>query len=145
MQQVNNIESLREWLSGCQALRPDSAFSVDYFGGGPVEYALFSVPSAIRYHDNVLGERVPDSVQTLDYIFGSIEAYGPDVAQNAANLLLYQSVVQWIMDQNAAGRFPALAEGTVTAIEPTMTGYPIEATANTARYQINIRITYRRT
>lgn len=110
-----------------------------------MEYAIFSVPSAIRYHDNILGERVPDAVQSVDYIFGSIEAYGPDVARNAANLKLYQDVVQWILDQNAARKFPKLAEGSITAIEPTLTGYPIEATANTARYQINIKITYRRT
>lgn len=145
MPQVNNVESIREWLAGCPALDAESPFSVDYFGGTPVEYAIFSVPSAIRYHDNVLGERVPDAVQAIDYIFGSIEAYGPDVAQNAANLKLYQDVVQWMLDQNAARNFPELAEGRITAVEPTLTGYPIEAAANTARYQINIKITYRRT
>lgn len=144
MPQTNNVESLREWLMGCPVLRPDSPFSVDYFGGNPVEYSLFAVPSAIKYHDNVLGERVPDAVQTMEYIFGSIEAYGPDTVQNAANLGAYQDVIAWILAQNAAQSFPAIDDGTITGIEPTMTGYPIEATANTARYQITIRITYRR-
>lgn len=144
MPSVNNIESLRQWLFTCPALDPDSPIHVDYFGGNPVEYALFSVPSAIKYHDNVLGERVPDAVQTVDYIFGSIENYGPDRAQNAANLGVYQDVVNWIMEQNAAFSFPSINEGVITGITPSLTGYPMEATANTARYQINLKITYRR-
>ncbi len=58
MPQINNISQLRSWLSGCPAIPKNAAISIDYMDGSAAEYAIYSVPSSIRYHENVLGEYV---------------------------------------------------------------------------------------
>ena len=64
MPQINNISQLRSWLFGCPAIPQNAAISIDYMDGSAAEYAIYSVPSSIRYRENVLGEYVPDDIQS---------------------------------------------------------------------------------
>lgn len=139
-----NAEHLREWFRTCPALSQKNRFRVDFLAENPTEYALYSVPTSINYHENVLGEEIPDDIQTLNYIFASKEQYGSDVQQNISNLGFYDAVVNWIMEQNALRNFPSINEGRVKSIVPTLTQYVAEAGSDNAKYQIQIRITYRR-
>jgi hypothetical protein len=141
---VNNAQSLREWFNTCFVLVADKPVTVDYNSGEPVEYAIYSVPSEIKYKTNVLGEEVPEDIQTLDYVFASIEEYGSVSSKNEDNLGFYQKMVDWIIEQNNAKNYPLIDGGTIKSIRPTLTGYVNSATASAARYQINIKITYRR-
>ena len=144
MPAVSNIEALRTWFRTCPALSPGNRFQVDYLAENPTEYALYAVPSAINYRENVLGEEVPADIQTLNFIFASKESYGADVVQNLANLGFYEDVTLWILEQNAHRNFPRINDGTVRSIVPTLTAYPAEIGSETAKYQIQIRMTYRR-
>ena len=141
---VNTAEQLREWFRGCPAISDENRFRVDYLAENPTEYALYAVPSQINYRENVLGEEVPAPIQTINYIFASKESYGADVQQNLMNLGFYEEVVMWIMEQNAKRNFPKISEGWVKSIVPTLTAFPIEVGSDAARYQIQLRITYRR-
>lgn len=144
MPQVNNTENLRTWFRGCPLLAPSSRFRVDYLAENPTEYAIYSVPSSLSYHENVLGEEILDDVQAINFIFASKESYGADVDQNLGNLGFYEGVVAWILEQNAARKFPTINEGRVRSIVPTLTAYPVETGTDAAKYQIQIRLTYRR-
>ena len=144
MPQVNNTENLRTRFRGCPLLAPSSRFRVDYLAENPTEYAIYSVPSSLSYHENVLGEEILDDVQTINFIFASKESYGADVDQNLVNLGFYEGVVAWILEQNAARNFPTINEGRVRSIVPTLTAYPVETGTDAAKYQIQIRLTYRR-
>lgn len=144
MPQANNTENLRTWFRGCPLLAPSSRFRVDYLAENPTEYAIYSVPSSLSYHENVLGEEILDDVQTINFIFASKESYGADVDQNLVNLGFYEGVVAWILEQNAARNFPTINEGRVRSIVPTLTAYPVETGTDAAKYQIQIRLTYRR-
>lgn len=144
MPQVNNTESLRTWFRGCPLLASSSRFRVDYLAENPTEYAIYSVPSSLSYHENVLGEEILDDVQAINFIFASKESYGADVDQNLGNLGFYEGVVAWILEQNAARKFPTINEGRVRSIVPTLTAYPVETGTDAAKYQIQIRLTYRR-
>ena len=144
MPQVNNTENLRTWFRGCPLLAPSSRFRVDYLAENPTEYAIYSVPSSLSYHENVLGEEILDDVQAINFIFASKESYGADVDQNLGNLGFYEGVVAWILEQNAARNFPTINEGRVRSIVPTWTAYPVETGTDAAKYQIQIRLTYRR-
>lgn len=53
-------------------------------------------------------------------------------------------IVAWILEQNAKRNFPAFTGGRIKSIVPTLTAYPIEIGSDAARYQIQLRITYRR-
>jgi hypothetical protein len=142
--EVNNIEQIRRWFRNCPALMPGNRFRIDYLAENPTEYALYAVPSQINYRENVLGEEIPTELQTINYIFASKESYGADVEQNLANLGFYDEVVLWIQQQNILRNFPLINDGKIKSIVPTLTAYPIEIGSDAARYQIQIRIVYKR-
>lgn len=143
-QVLNNAEQLRAWFRGCPALAAGNRFRMDYLAENPTEYALYAVPSQINYRENVLGEEVPLDIQSVNYIFASKESYGADVEQNLANLGFYDEVVKWILEQNAQRNFPDINEGRIKSIVPTLTAYPIQIGSDAAKYQIQLKITYRR-
>lgn len=145
MPDVNNIENLRKWFRDCPALSAASPFRVDYLSEEPVEYSLISLPSTIAYHENVLGENVPNEKQRMQFIFASNEFWGADVVQNAINFGFYQDVIRWIMAQNAACIFPMIDEGRVLSIIPTLSQYVSAPGTDSARYQIQIEVVYKMT
>lgn len=140
----NNAEQLRAWFRNCPALAEGSRFRMDYLAENPTEYALYAVPSQINYRENILGEEVPDDIQTVNYIFASKENYGADTEQNLANLGFYDEVIDWILAQNTERNFPAINEGRIKSIVPTLTAYPAQIGSDVAKYQIQLKITYRR-
>ncbi len=141
---VNNTESLRNWFRKCPEISRNNRFRADYLAEGPTEYAIMSVPSTLKYHENILGEEVLDDNQVQNFIFASKEVYGADVQQNLANLAFYQSIVNWIIDRNNAKDFPEWDGGRIRSILPTLTAYPAQVGSNVAKYQIQLRINYRR-
>lgn len=144
MPEINNTEKLRDWFRGCPAILKGNRFRVDYVAESPTEYAIYAVPSTLRYHENILGEEVLDDIQTQNYIFASKEPYGADIQQNLANLGFHQAVVEWILEQNNAKNFPEWNDGQIKSIVPTLTGYPAQVGSSAAKYQIQLKITYRR-
>ena len=144
MSDVNNAEALRNWFRECPAILKGNRFRVDYVAENPTENAIFAVPSALKYHSNILGEEIPDDIQTQNFIFASKEGYGGDIQQNLANLEFYQDVANWILEQNTERNFPEWDGGIVKSIIPTLTAYPAQVGSNAAKYQIQLKITYRR-
>lgn len=144
MPELSNVELLRVWFRECPVINPDNRFRVDYLAKEPTEYALMAVPTSIITRENVLGEEIPADIQTINYIFAVKESYGSDSAQNASNLAFLEAVSEWIFAQNALRNFPALNDGKVKSIVPTLTGFPAEVGSDTAKYQIQLKITYKR-
>lgn len=145
MPEINSdIEQLREWFRGCPILTRDKRFGVDYLSDVPTEYAIYASPSTINYRENVLGEEVPLDTQTLNFIFAAKESYGADVRQNLANLGFFDAVTAWVIEQNALRNFPTIQSGEVKSIVPTLTGFPSEVGSDAAKYQIQLKMTYRR-
>ena len=144
MPDLNNLEQLRAWFRNCPTIQNENRFRIDYLSENATEYALYAVPSSIAYHENVLGEDVPSDIQTINYIFASKESYGADVQQNLANLGFYDAIVEWIIEQNNTHNFPQISSGVVKSIVPTLTAYPATIGSDCAKYQIQIKMTYRR-
>ena len=101
------------------------------------------MPSTLQYHENVLGERVLNDIQTENYIFASKENYGADIEQNIKVLGWYQEVIAWIIQQNNAKNYPAIENGVVRSILPTLSAYPAEVGSSIAKYQIQLAVNYR--
>ena len=141
---VNNTESLRTWFRQCPEISKNNRFRADYLAEGATEYAIMSVPSTLRYHENILGEEVLDDDQVQNFIFASKEVYGADIQQNLANLAFYQAVVNSIIEKNNNKEFPEWDGGKIRSILPTLTAYPAQVGSNVAKYQIQLRINYRR-
>lgn len=81
MPDINNTEALRDWFRTCPVIQKGNRFRVDYVAENPTEYAIYAVPSTLRYHENILGEEVLDDIQTQNFIFASKEHYGADIQQ----------------------------------------------------------------
>lgn len=144
MPQTTNAECLRNWFRACPAILNTNYFRVDYLAESATEYAIYAVPSQINYRENVLGERIPMDIQTLNFIFASKESYGADIQQNLANLGFYDEVVKWVLEQNNIGNLPPINDGLVKSIVPTLTAYTAEVGSDAAKYQIQLQLTYRR-
>lgn len=140
----NNTEQLRLWFRECPVINAKNRFGVDYLSEKPTEYAIYSSPSTLRSHENVLGESILDDEQELNFIFASKETYGADIKQNLANLAFYEAVCDWIVLQNNKRNFPKINEGKVKGILPTLTAYAAEVGSSSAKYQIQLKLTYRR-
>ena len=144
MSENSNAAALRAWFRTCPALAQGKRFRQDYLAEAPTEYAIFSVPSTLATTENILGQTVLLDTQTENFIFASKEPYGADTLQNLKNLAFYQEVMEWIVQQNNAGNFPEWQGGTIKGILPSITASPVQVGSSAAKYQIQIRVTYRR-
>lgn len=142
MPDTNNTASVRTWLRRCPAIERARAFGVDYLAENG-SYSLDATPTALRYRENILGDMVLRDVQEQNFVFASREPYGDEFRQNLDNLGVMQDVAAWIIDRNNARDFPEWEGGEVVAIVPTISGYPIAMGSAFARYQIQLKITYR--
>lgn len=143
MPEVNNTERLRTWLLGCSTLQDAVYFGADYLGENATEYSVISVPSNLQYRENILGKMVLRETQEQNFIFAAKVPYGSDVQQNLANLGFFQDVANWINEQNAQGNLPEWEGGTITSVSVSNTGAPIQTGSNSARYQFQIKVTYK--
>lgn len=139
-----NVARLRNWFRECPAISDTNRFRIDYLAENPTEYAIYAVPSQINTHENVLGEEILDDIQTLNFIFAMKESYGADIHQNLANLGFFDEVISWVITQNALRNFPDIQEGRIKSIMPTLSPYPAEIGSDVAKYQIQLKLTYRR-
>ena len=140
---TNNTASFRAWLRACPEISKAKYFGADYIGEKATEYAVMSVPSGLRYRENILGNRMLLTTQEQNFIFAAKIPYGSDVQQNLENLGFLQAVANWIADQNRNGNFPDWDGGKITAIECTNTGAPVQTGPDAARYQFSIKVTYK--
>ena len=138
----NNVALMRTWLRGCSSVARARLFGVDYLGEQE-SYSLDPIPTALRYRENILGEMVLRETQEQNFVFASRDPYGADYQQNLDNLAFFQAVAAWIIDRNNARDFPAWEGGEVIGIVPTLSAYPITMGSAYARYQIQIKVTYR--
>lgn len=140
--ETNNAGAVRTWLRTCPTVERARVFGADYLGDEE-SYSLDVTPTALRYRENILGEMVLRETQEQNFVFASREPYGDQFQQNLENLAFFQEVSAWIIEQNNARNFPAWEGGEVVAIVPTLSAYPIAMGSAYARYQIQIKVTYR--
>lgn len=133
---------MRTWLRRCPAIERARVFGVDYLAENG-SYSLDATPTALKYRENILGEYVLRETQEQNFVFASRDPYGGEFQQNLDNLGVMQDVSAWIIDRNNARDFPEWEDGEVTAIVPTLTAFPITMGSAFARYQIQIKVTYR--
>ena len=142
MPTTNNAGALRAWLRQCPTVERKRLFGADYLADNE-SYSLDATPTALKYRENILGDMVMRETQEQNFVFASRDPYGAEFQQNLDNLGVMQDVSAWIIEQNNARNFPTWDGGEVTAIVPTLTAYPISMGSAFARYQMQIKVTYR--
>lgn len=131
-------ESIREYILGFPELK-DGCLLVDFLGNEPVEYTIEPIPC-----DPVLQKYTDGScMKQFLFVFASREYYSEDIAVNLGNLEFYEHFEEWIEQQNKNSVLPELGEDReAVSLEVTTCGYAFEADTNTARYQIQLKLTY---
>lgn len=137
-------QALWAWLRTCPELRQNAKVGMDYLADAATVYALYAVPSTIRTRANVLGEVVPADQQEQMFYFASKEPYGADTRQTLQNQSFYESIIAWIWKQTETRNFPEIPAGDVVSIVPTLTTLIADAGSDVAKYQIQLKLIYRR-
>lgn len=132
------IEAVRKYLEGCPLLN-GGKLNVDFL---PEEAATYSVdvvpvkPVVKAYMDG-------SSKRQFLFVFATRAYYGDHIRQQLDNLCLFEAFEEWIDKQNRARNFPDLGGGrTVQKMEVTTSGYVFAPDTDTARYQIQCKLSY---
>ncbi len=132
------IESVRNYILSYPDLK-EGCLTVDYLGDKPVEYMVETVPCDPIYTQYVDG----DCVKQFLFIFASREYFSADINQAIENLSFYEDFESWIWDNNQVGNLPDMGDGrSPVSIEVLTRGYSFSEDANSARYQIQLRLLY---
>ena len=132
------INSIRNYFIDCP-LMENRKINVDYLGLEANQFTIDITPT-----ETVL-TRYADGGALKQYIFtiGSREYYNADVINNIENSGFYEVFSAWIEEQNNISNLPVLPlDKQAMEIETTTSGYLFGVDEDTARYQIQLRLTY---
>ncbi len=133
------IDAIRDWLRSCPLVDKSGRFDVNYLGAEPICYTVEEVPNSPVLRRYLDGSTMREKV----FVVASRDEYGANVLQNIANSGFWEQFSDWIEKQNKAKRFPVMETGkTPQKIEVTSSHYLFQAEASTARYQIQMKLTY---
>lgn len=134
------IEALRDYISQCPHLYEfNKGINIDYLDNNSTTYSIEEVPCEPITKRYING----DTKKQYDFIFASRESYGSDVLQNIENSGFYEDFSNWIEQESGQGNLPIL-KGNKEALElkVSTTGYAFQTDANSARYQIQLKLIY---
>ena len=139
---MNVIEALRQYFLDCPVFA-DQRLDIDCLASDLDSYSIDSVPSeriVTRYCDG-------STVRRQLFTISSRAASGADLAQQRANLDLFEGVEAWLDDQDVLGILPSLGEyRRARSLKVLSSAYPIEVDdgdqGSVARYQIQLELIY---
>lgn len=132
------IEAVRDFLKECPLLT-EGKLNVDFL---PTEAATYSVdvtpvtPVLKNYIDG-------SSLRQFAFVFATRTYYGDFIRQQLDNLCFFEEFAEWLEAQSSARHFPNLGDGRIgRKLEVTTSGYVFKPETETARYQIQCKLTY---
>lgn len=132
------IETLHGYINQYEPLQ-DDRINVDFLPADAGSYSLDAVPCKewVRRYIDGSGEK--------QFLFNlcSREAMDETLRRQMDNLGFYEDFARWLDRQTMAGVLPDLGEGRrVRRLECTSSGYVFLQDTNTAKYQIQCKLTY---
>ena len=134
------IQGITEYFLDCPLLR-DGVLRVDALGDDAGEYVIET-----GIFDPILRTYV-DGSSSRQYQFnlGSREFYSMDRLQNIQNSAFYEDLADWVEQQSLEGNLPELPAGMeAEALEILSPGYLYDGAMKNARYQIQMRLLYKK-
>lgn len=130
------IEKIRQYFIDNNIIDDKSRINVDFLGDNPTEFALEPIPVNPILEEYLNGS----SLRQFQFQLLSCNDYGADVMQNMANSTYYEELYDLIEEKNKQGILPMIKG--IDSIECLNSGGILDAGTNTARYSIQMRITY---
>jgi len=113
--------------------------NVDFLPAEASNYSVDTVPTKTVVKQYMDGS----SLRQFLFVLASRTYYGPEIRQQIDNLGFFEDFADWLDDQNRSRNYPALGSGRqVRKMEVTTSGYAFLPDTETARYQIQCKITY---
>ena len=114
-------------------------FCVNYLDAEPVSFCIEETPNSPvvqRYMDGA-------TIRETAVVLAATQDYSPDTLSQIANSGFWEDFSDWVEEQNRRRNYPTMKTGqTPQKIEITTTHYLYGATENTARYQVQMKLTY---
>lgn len=133
------IDSVREFFGECPLLR-EGFINLNRLGDEKADYSVETVPSEPVYRRYVDGGELRQYV----FVFASREFYDGDLKDNSEAAGFYEGLADWIEERNRSGRLPEITGGRALRLEVLSGGYVMSERAGTARYQMQIRLVYKK-
>lgn len=128
-----------EYFRACPLFDKKNRMNFNYHGVAPTEYVIDAPPAGEPVKQYLSGSTVNEKPVTI----GSVVPYGPDARLQIQNSGFYEAFAAWIREQNHKKNFPKTPEGThPVKLECVTDGYLYTNEENTARYQIQLKLTY---
>lgn len=132
------IEGVREFLGTCDILDGE-LLNVDFLPPEHKTYSVDVVPCTPILKSYFNG----DSMRQFIFLLSTRTYYGTLIRQQIDNLAIFEEFEAWIDTQNSKKNFPDLGDGrTATKIEVTTSGYAFAPQTDSARYQIQCKLTF---
>ncbi len=132
------IEAVRLYVQQYPRLK-DGKLGVDFLPAEAANYSVDTVPTKTVIKQYMDGSSVRQFLFTL----ASRTYYGSHIRQQLDNLGFFEGFAEWLEVQNRIRRFPDLGEGCkAQKIEVVTSGYAFAPDTETARYQIQCKLTY---
>ena len=136
---MSMIQAVWDYFSTCPLLENQRILGVDRLGVDPIEYTIDILPGehiVKRYVDG-------SSIRQIELTLSSRAPYGLDVILKIQNSEFFEKFADLVEQNDDAGIYPDFGKWkTVRSIQVISSGYAVEVTEKTSRYQIQLRITY---
>lgn len=133
------IAKVREYFLHCPILDEFTKLNINYLGAEAKDYTIDPVPAESIIKKYVDGGAIKQYI----FVFASREFYGNDTMQNIESSGFYEKLSSWIEEQNKIGNLPELKGGKKPIeLSISTSGYLFGASEDSARYQIQMRLTY---
>ncbi len=136
------IDAIKTYIKTCPLLASKGTINVNYLGKEPCRYAIENVPA------NPVVKRYTDGGELRQYLFALVsrEAYDNNALENMNVSKFFEDFEKWITEQDESGNYPILTDAKLkpTKIEVTSSGYLYSADETTAKFEVELKLTYRR-
>ncbi len=133
------IENIRQWLRTCPLISKDDVFNINHLEADTISYTIDNVPGITVLQSYLNG----DSIRQKSFVIASRQEYSNDVLNNISATGFWDDFELWIENQNKLKNYPTMKAGQkIQSIYVTSSYYLYSTGPDTARYQIQITVTY---
>lgn len=133
------VSEIRDWLRTCPLIDKNDRFNVNYLGAEPVAFSIEETPNTPIIQQYLDGSTIREKA----FVLAAVQDYSPDILSQIANSGFWEALSDWVEAQNRKRNFPKMPVGkTARKIEVATTHYLYRTGENTARYQVQMKLTY---
>lgn len=132
------VESVKQFVGSYPGLK-GGRLGIDFLPAEAASYSVDAVPAKTVIKQYMDGS----SLRQFLFVLASRAYYGAEVRQQIDNLGFFEEFSDWLGERQRTRSYPNLGAGRqVRKMEVTTSGYAFAPDTETARYQIQCKLTY---